>query len=117
MGARGKVDQVIKYEILQQPYFQHNIPETTGREVFGESTSEVCERMLSEGASPEKYFTNTVTRIDHQRGSKLHLLLRNDLSLSIERMDIGQIGKSGGAAASMSVFCCRCRSWSKHIPQ
>lgn len=72
MRAKGKVDQGIVDENLEQPYFQHNIPGTTGREILSESTSkEVCERMLSEGVRPEEYVAIPVTRIDYQRGCKL----------------------------------------------
>ncbi|PMD32502.1 UPF0075-domain-containing protein [Hyaloscypha variabilis F] len=63
MGAAGKVDQEIVDEVLQQPYFVHEIPKTTGRETFGDNLSEeLCERMLAKGATPEDCVA-TITRI------------------------------------------------------
>jgi len=63
MGGAGKVDQEIVDEVLQQPYFVHDIPKTTGRETFGGNLSEeLCQRMLANGASPEDCVA-TITRI------------------------------------------------------
>jgi 1,6-anhydro-N-acetylmuramate kinase len=50
-------------EILSGPYFTHDVPKTTGRETFGDNWSqELCERMISEGASPEDCLV-TITRV------------------------------------------------------
>lgn len=47
MGAKGTVDQDIVKEVLAGPYFQHDIPKTTGRETFGDRMAEdICDRML-----------------------------------------------------------------------
>jgi len=54
MGAKGKVDQAIVDEVLSQPFFVHDIPETTRRETFGDRTGEdICERKLKTGATPK----------------------------------------------------------------
>jgi len=34
MGAKGKVDQAIVDEVLSQPFFVHDTPETTRRETL-----------------------------------------------------------------------------------
>lgn len=48
MGANGVVAQGIVDEILGGPYFQHDIPKTTGRETFGDRMAEdICDRMLA----------------------------------------------------------------------
>ncbi|RMY58722.1 hypothetical protein D0865_02455 [Hortaea werneckii] len=66
MGANGVVAQGIVDEILGGPYFQHDIPKTTGRETFGDRMAEdVCDRMLANGASPEDCIA-TITRITAQ---------------------------------------------------
>lgn len=63
MAAAGIVDQEIVDEVLQQPYFVHDIPKTTGRETFGDNLSEeLCQRMLAKGPSPEDCVA-TITRI------------------------------------------------------
>jgi 1,6-anhydro-N-acetylmuramate kinase len=63
LGAKGNVDQAIVDEFLEGPYFVHDIPKTTGRETFGDSTAEqICERMLAAGARPEDCVA-TITRI------------------------------------------------------
>lgn len=47
MGAKGAVQQHIVDEVLAGPYFQHDIPKTTGRETFGDRMAEdICDRML-----------------------------------------------------------------------
>lgn len=66
MGAAGQVDQKIVEEVLQQPYFQHDIPKTTGRETFGDNLAqELCDRMIANGATPEDCVA-TITRITAQ---------------------------------------------------
>jgi 1,6-anhydro-N-acetylmuramate kinase len=66
MGAAGIVDQEIVDEILQNPYFLHEIPKTTGRENFGDTMGEeICERMIKKGATPEDCVA-TITRITAQ---------------------------------------------------
>lgn len=63
LAAQGNVDQTIVDEVLAGPYFIHDIPKTTGRETFGDSTAEdICERMLATGARPEDCIA-TITRI------------------------------------------------------
>lgn len=54
-GAKGKVDQAIVDEVLQGPYFVHDIPKTTGRETFVDTfAEEICERVLkSEWCGPD----------------------------------------------------------------
>jgi 1,6-anhydro-N-acetylmuramate kinase len=48
MGAKGQVNQDIVDEVLAGPYFQHDIPKTTGRETFGDRMAEdICDRMLA----------------------------------------------------------------------
>ena len=57
------MDQCIVDETLAGPYFTHEIPQTTGRETFGDSWSEdLCKRTQAKGASPEDCVA-TVTRI------------------------------------------------------
>jgi 1,6-anhydro-N-acetylmuramate kinase len=66
MGAAGIVDQAIVDEVLQHPYFLHDIPKTTGRETFGDAFSEeLCKRMTASGASPNDCVA-TITRITAQ---------------------------------------------------
>ncbi len=66
MGAKGKVDQAFVDEVLSQPFFVHDIPETTRREAFGDRTGEdICERKLKTGATPEDCVA-TITRITAQ---------------------------------------------------
>jgi 1,6-anhydro-N-acetylmuramate kinase len=66
MAKAGKVNQTVVDEILAAPYFKHDIPKTTGRETFGDNTSqEICERMLAEGATPEDCVA-TITRVTAQ---------------------------------------------------
>jgi 1,6-anhydro-N-acetylmuramate kinase len=66
MGAAGKIDQEIVDEVLQGPYFVHDIPKTTGRETFTDNFSEeLCKRMLAKGATPEDCVA-TITRITAQ---------------------------------------------------
>jgi 1,6-anhydro-N-acetylmuramate kinase len=66
MGAAGKADQAVVNEVLQHPYFLHDIPKTTGRETFGDDLSEeLCKRMTANGASPEDCVA-TITRITAQ---------------------------------------------------
>ena len=50
MGAKGLVNQDIVNEVIAGPYFQHDIPKTTGRETFGDRMAEdICDRMLAGG--------------------------------------------------------------------
>ncbi|KAK4495268.1 hypothetical protein PRZ48_013597 [Zasmidium cellare] len=66
MGAQGNVDESIVREVLQQHYFTHDIPKTTGRETFGDTMAEdLCKRMTAVGASPEDCVA-TITRITAQ---------------------------------------------------
>lgn len=54
MGEKAKVGQAIVDEMLQQPYFVHDVPKTTGRETFGgRMGEEICKSMLKKAASPE----------------------------------------------------------------
>ena len=67
MGAKGTVDQGIVDGVLSGPYFQQDIPKTTGRETFGDSLAE--EHLQTHGAVmgqvPEDCVA-TITRITAQ---------------------------------------------------
>lgn len=66
MGAKGTVDQSVVDHVLSGPYFQHDIPKTTGRETFGDGLAEeICKDMVHRGASPEDCVA-TITRITAQ---------------------------------------------------
>lgn len=66
MGAKGKVDQGVVDQALSDPYFQHDIPKTTGRETFGDSLAEdICKKMMDRGATPEDCVA-TITRVTAQ---------------------------------------------------
>lgn len=57
MGAKGAVQQRIVDEVLAGPYFQHDIPKTTGRETFGDRIAEdICDRMLQGALAREPFF-------------------------------------------------------------
>lgn len=68
MGAQGRIDQKMVDEVLSGPYFQHDIPKTTGRETFGDSFAEdICKKMLTQnGAATPEDCIATITRITAQ---------------------------------------------------
>jgi len=63
MGKAGKVDETLLNEILEHPYFHHDIPKTTGRETFGDNMAEeLCKKGIDRGLSPEDVVA-TITRV------------------------------------------------------